>query len=322
MSGEQPIYVPFFPYTSLGLIGPITSTIACTFVLIICLLNRLHKETVVGWMAAWILGADILFSFPKIIDYFMPSSTTFWCRFTEAIVLFGVQSSFIWSAFFGHLLYVVSTNSRVDELSRFKKAYILFAVFLPAISAISMTFTPYVMIDPDTKLCAHPVYQGHVDFLYLFLMSIPLMTCCLLSIIWYVLAGIQLRKHLDRGSTIELLVLVLYPGILLVCWVPNLVLNMYIFIGGHEVPNKTIMVGFVTLGHMQGFLDAIVYVKARMVVRGLKRLCPKRHEEKERESGSYFRAESEDELQTTLKNRKPTVVKNYLYMSNQSSVIA
>ena len=248
--------ITFFPMEYPFVLAPAVSALASFIVMIVCLCNDPFK-TPLGKMLFHINLADFFFCFPKSLTAFILPSSDIFCKLIQLVTQFGLISSAVWGALFGHTLMIFSQRLGTEKLSNCMKYYYIFALILPAILSFLGLVTKYVNYSETEEACIHRVYHSRPDYHYIFFIDIPLLSACFFSVLWYLLAAKQLKKMLSKQETKFLFTLIVYPAILLVCWVPILTTNALIMYGLNV--KKGLYVAFQALDHMQGLLDAVVY---------------------------------------------------------------
>lgn len=255
------IFVTFLPVEGWYLLAPIISTISTAMVVISCIREKKHKETL-GFMVLMINLADLHFCASKLLFSALDWTYGRWsCPIYDGINHFGLLASVIWGAFFGHALLQVARAQRIEVLEKSIKTYKLIGLFVPLVIAGILPFTEYaIYYEADTKLCVHyftntDQYPGS-NLSYIFLAQVPIGVVCALSLIWYTKAYKQLRSLEVEGNMITL---IFYPAIIIVCWAPILVSGLFFMSLGTVGDHKRLLSAFEAVGQLQGFLDAVIY---------------------------------------------------------------
>lgn len=262
------IIMPLFPIHTGPVICAALSAIACLLMLLTACFSGLHKE-VFGKMACWILLGDLFFFIPKIIAGFSYEKTLLFCKFMGFSTEIGRTSSFFWAAMFAHAFSLVLKYQDPNIVGEFMGAYNLFANLGGALFAFTSVLTPLVLLDSDKLACVHEVYKGEVDYLYIIFADGPLIIGCGLTIWWYIVAIFRLRRFLSRDLSRDEISLMLYPLIMLICWLPNLVVNVMTFFDFE--PSDELLITLEAVAHMQGLLDALVYGGSKKMLRQIKK---------------------------------------------------
>lgn len=271
---SESVEVIYFPTQFTLMICPLISTLSTFIVLVACFISKNYKNPL-GPMIIGINIADFLFCVAKVVVWLNPMKTDLFCKILQAISTLGLTASMVWGALFGHALQAVVKAKKADIVRRYLVYYLIFSITVPLAMALSTLTTNYVEYSSTADTCVHTVKVGGYDYLYTIYAGIPVLLSCILSAVWYVIAAQEIRKTWDQSSTLDLLFLVVYPAILLICWMPNVVVNICIALGASVSPTVvTVCQGFCQL---QGFFDALVYGKSRNVIQKLRMLvCRKR----------------------------------------------
>lgn len=261
----------FFPATSI--ICPAISTIAGLCVLTAFFVGKSLREGALNIMILAINIADLIFSFTKTSTSIIKPMDEVHCKFLQSLSQGAIISSVLWGAFFGHALYAVSKFGNAEILSKYMKYYFIFGVFLPLGVALGLTFSEYVIYSPENDgVCIHRVRDDRMDYESIIFFIIPLTVGCVLSVVWYFMAARRIKSLFLEGDKGNLAMLIIYPGITLLCWVPMLIVNAHTLLG--FVPSQSLVVTARALDQLQGFFDAIVYGGSIAVIRNTcKRAC-------------------------------------------------
>lgn len=103
-----------------------------------------------------------------------------------------------------------------------------------------------------------PNLPESIRYFYTFL---PVWITCLLSIIWYKLAINKISSLQCVPAGTELYVLMIYPGINVICQGPALITQTVIQFGAAP-PSNTVITIFTSLVNLQRLFDAVVYRKS------------------------------------------------------------
>ena len=266
-SFEQIINVAFF---STELQFKICVGLSLSFTLLMLLLSltsKLYKE-ILGKMVFLILLADFFFVLPKLIAFFDFRKSYWKCNIMQAISHFGLISSFLWSACFGHALLTLTKRENISDVKNNMTLYISLAVLSPFLSTVISMYTGFVVYLDETNTCVHQVVVGQTDYQYILFTDVPLLLACSFSLFSYICAARDIRRLMSPEYRKEVLTLMVYPGILLLCWLPNLIVNAMLIAGIRT--STTLNTDLQVLAHLQGFLDALVYGGSRNV---LEKMC-------------------------------------------------
>lgn len=244
----------YWPYS----IAPVLSTLSAGLATVYCIINKSYKEAL-GMMVFAINLSDFLFSLPKAVAIFVEPFGQVYCQLFHGISHFGVLSSVSWSTIFAYALMVMATKLTTESLNRRMK-YFIIGANLTALTLVLPTvfggFIEYDIIEGD-PVCVHYVPKGEVEMKGLTLFAIPLLLALTISGVFYAKAAKKLRQLLQSGSKKYLLTLIVYPAIFLLCWIPFLLLNLFIIF--NEKPTLILYRSSQALDQMQGFFNGLVY---------------------------------------------------------------
>lgn len=246
----------YFSTNPISLISPALSLVATFLATIVCILSKFYKEPL-GLMVFAINTADFFFCFCKLtVIVHTPPNTTY-CKILQVFTYISLLSSSFWGVFFGHALFVSAKRQTTLVLSGLTKYYCIFAIVIPVIVGMTIPFTDYVIYSPAVQTCVHRIYDGKVDYTFIFYGAIPIIGVCLMSILWYFLAGFHLKKLLGKQNASSIIALIAYPAIFIICWTPIMFKNTLAMVG--IVPSNTMSIILRELCQLHGFLDAVVY---------------------------------------------------------------
>lgn len=252
----EPTEIDFLPYNAPFLIASGLSATATAVMLVTALAKKFYKEPL-GLMIIAVNLTDFIYCFTKITATFYHPTSNIGCNIIEAITHFGLMSAAICGALFGHALCQVIIHQGLQILLQCIRIYFTAAILPSFIVSIILVLRNYVRYSSSKDTCVHVIYPGEFDYDYAIFTTLPLILACVLSVMWYIRASQRLRYFVDRRNIKNLYLLMIYPGIVLVCWMPTLTKNTMISLGG-TVPFVVSRIAIV-LSQLQGFLDAIVY---------------------------------------------------------------
>lgn len=250
-------YIVFFPVKDFCLIAPILSTGSTFLVILYCIIKKKYKQPL-GSMILLISIADCHFCLTKLIFSMNPHwYSEINCKIFDAINHFGLISSVVWGAAFGHALCHVVRTQMIEILEKKIKIYITLAVVVPLFFSSTIFVVDYISFKPETGECVHLI-QTWYNIGYLFLALIPIAGSCFLSIYWYCTVYKELKGLQVEGNT---LTLIAYPGIIILCWAPVLCTCVAVMWYSNKVPTEMnlLLNIFDSLGQLQGFFDAVIY---------------------------------------------------------------
>ena len=275
----------YFPLQLSSLIPVLISAIAITIVILLSLIFKLYRRPF-SLMVLAINIAHFLFHYTKLDVLVFPPYSDLHCRVFSIPIIFGLQSAAAWSALFAHAFLIIITNpSSCDTLLplMIKKYYMPLAVLLPSVSGIMSFFTRHFVYSETKGTCIHLIYADHMDIPFFVYICIPIGLACIGSIVWYKMLISKIYGLQGGRAGHELYVLMIYPGILLVCWGPTLIVQTLMQFG---IESNDMLVDIVLLlVNMQGFFNALVYGKSiKNVVSDSIRSCLKNEVSTEEES--------------------------------------
>ena len=272
----QDAHQAFYTYYPGGLIDtiPALPSLVLTFLLLaILILTKCYTDPLQR-MVFFLILVDFLFSLSLLVSLVITPSSSVECKTTIYISVFGRTSSFFWSASFAHALMKIMEANNFTPMEKLMKYYTTFSLSLPAIIALVFVSTPLVVYDPDDKRCGRYVTIGQFDYSYFLLSGVPLLLSCVMSIYFYLRTGWHIKSFLakESGMARELLVLMVYPATMIVCWLPYLIWNLvYMFI---DLDSTLAVIPKFCLG-LHGFLNSLAYGLSKKTREDLKSLCAK-----------------------------------------------
>ena len=269
---NQPFY-PYYPNELIDTIPALLSLVLTFAILVILILTKSYTDPL-HKMVFFLILADFLFSLSLLVSLVNTPSSSVECKTTIYISAFGRTSSFFWSASFAHALMKVMEANNFTPVERLGKYYTTFSLSLPAIIALVFVSTPLVVYNPDGKRCGRYVTIGQFDYSYFLLSGVPLLLSCVMSIYFYLRTGWHIKSFLakESGMARELLVLMIYPATMIVCWLPYLIWSLvYMFI---DLDRDLAVIPKFCLG-LHGFLNSLTYGLSKKTREDLKMLCAK-----------------------------------------------
>lgn len=249
----------YFPLTFSALISPLLSALATTTVVLISLICKFYKRPL-SFMVLAINTAHVLFCFSKLSVLVFQPRSSFHCSIIGIINVFGLESAALWGALFAHAFYITLKYQCIDKIPSIMKYYLIIAVLFPLINGIISALTNYFVYSPTAETCVHRIFYGKFDIFVNLYAIFPIWLACIGSIVWYKMAINKISDLHSAEAGGEMWVLMIYPGVMLVCWSPNLVAQTAIQFGA--TPSSTLTNSFLFLVNLQGFFDAVVYGKS------------------------------------------------------------
>lgn len=275
-----------FPVPITNVIAPALSSVANIIVVIACILTKSYR-TPLEKMVFAVNFTDILYDISRVSGLIHTPSSDPYCKIFESVAKFGVLSSITWSALFGHALLLVAKFHDERILSKVMNYYTFLAVVPPLGLAIASIFSNYAQYSPTLQACVHRVHLGETNWSFFIFLGIPLFITCTASVVFFLMAAVKMRKLLGNQDKCQLWTLAVYPCILLVCWTPILVSQIFAALG--RAPAKPVTMALHALDQLQGFFDALVFGGSRNVIR---RKCGKVCAKRNRKTSSASSSES------------------------------
>lgn len=281
------------------------SLTSCVVVLTLACLLRLHANSF-GKLICGVLLGNIFSTLPKVMAFFLDLESVLMCEWLEAIEFFGRNSNFLWSMCFAHASYTVITKLDIKHIQTNLKYYTLLSIILPLLLSIIQPFTDYVSYAHDMRTCVHEVTVGEIDVLYILFGDLPLVTISGLSIYFYINCLLGVRDYFTEHKSTKTYTLMLYPAIMLLCWLPSAVINVLMVFGARPGPINTIL-WLECLPLLQGFFDALAYGVSRQVVRRACRMeCLRKKQVRE-----SFISQSESESHYSLQSKQLSLYEQF-----------
>ena len=257
MSDPSVIEIYFYPISIGDSISTFLSAVATCLVVILGSAYKIHEKPL-GKMILTVNFLDLIFCLTKLSVFVFPPSSTPYCKVLQAFSQSSLLASILWGTFFGHVLFRVVKYQRIEAIQSPFKWYVLISVVTAGGLGLATAFTEFIHYSDTKKACVHPVTAGTLDVTNLVFGVIPIGTCCFSGIAWYVLAAVILRNSRIVLKGRDLLALLVYPGIIIICWMPELTVNMTASLVGFNVSD--VLNGILqNIFLLQGFLDAVVY---------------------------------------------------------------
>lgn len=254
------ILPPDFPNAYAPIISSVLTFMAISFGFYF----KIYRESI-GFMVFLVNFSDFIYTFTRIFPYIYNPGGDIMCIALTTIGCYGILSSTICSIFFGNILFLLTTEGGSKKLNTRFKYYIILATTVPIPFALTTLFWDHAFYDEQTEACVHDSIIGKHDWAFAFRITAPITICCILSVIWYSMASFRIKKVLRSKNTRYLLVLVGYPGIVLLCWFPLLICNLLIGCGLDINPG--FYQGMQLLPYLQGAWDALTYGCLRNPIR-------------------------------------------------------
>ena len=255
--------IMFLPPSPL-MIVPILSSLTTFLVIVFGIKSKSHKDTF-GKMVIGISASGFLFSFPKWIGSVFPPTIQASCKILQVIAQFGLVSEVMWGAAFGHAFLTISQTYTLETISNKIKYYFFFSVLIPFGLAFGSIFTDLVEISETSGECVNRIKLGQFDYLFLIFMTLPITGSILLSCFFYFKAARNIRNFVIDSNPSYLFVLVIYPAISIICWLPITTVNVLNYFGVTVSP--TVATSCQAIDQSQGLIDSIVYGLSKSALR-------------------------------------------------------
>ena len=259
LTQDQPVYLIVFPVKMPYLAVTILSCVSTFAVIVVAIMLKAYKKPL-GTMILGITISDFVFTLTKTMGSIFIPQTGFLCNLLQTICLYGIVSSVMWGAFFGHALLITSKTFQVELLEKYKKYYIVFGSITTLGYEMLNLLTNNVEYLPDETgvvRCIHITYPGTFDYAFSLFLTFPVLSGIILSVIWYVKAAKNLRVLIKGDNVKHLLTLIVYPAIMLICWFPLIAVNALSQFGvAVSLQLQALVLAF---AQMQGLINALVY---------------------------------------------------------------
>ena len=260
-SAEQPTI-----YKISDLLTAVLSIIGCFSIILICILLRDYKRPL-GKMVLSLSLMNLTFNFFGLIrEVFMTSE--FLCHFASALSMFGIVSSLALTCCFSHALYQATITRHMEVQIAPVKRYIYVSITLGILFAGVRIIGKTNYIDESQKCAARPDLQNWLLILFRLLPQAIASSYCLIC---YLIIILSLRK-LGTRYYFELL---LYPFVLIICYMPLAIMQVYSQLSEAEIPFVWNIIARTLFG-CQGIFNALVYGLSRRIITQLKQKCCQR----------------------------------------------
>lgn len=308
------VEIVFYPTAPWELSCCAISAVTTCFVIILCIISGFYK-THTGRIVIWINFSDFTYSIPKIVNAIVHGKGDGYCLGLQFVAGYGLVSSIIANALFGHALLYMLKNQTLAVPERTMKYYVFFCVILPLAEPIASYFTKIAVYSPELGTCVHRVYNGRPDYSFIFQRLVPFGLICTSSMIFYLRVVYIIRSVYTEAKKRDLLGFLAYPGIVMICWFPNLILDILLSL--HYEINNVAMILMVMNGQLLGFWDSIAYGLSKNVRSYLRGVCCK-----EKNTIEFEAKSSEEEIfssSSTYRIRNAESELDYVVMQEAST---
>ena len=273
MTASGPIEITFWHVSPSQSIPIILSLVSTFLVLALALYFKMLQEPF-GKMVFIVNFMDFVFACCKLSVFFYSPPNTDYCKILQALSQTSLLSSIIWSMFFSHVFFLVVKYQRKDVCMASFKCYTGISIVFGGGLGISTAFTDFVNYSPDQGTCVHQIWPGKIDITFIVFAVLPIGLCCITGIIFYVLAALVLKKYDAVLQTNRLFLLLIYPAIIFVCWVPPLTINVLESFGISQSQDLGVKVRHLAM--LQGFFNALAYGTKMGIIPKCKERCSKK----------------------------------------------
>ena len=259
---------PFFSNDPAYVIPITLSLAAATIISLACLLSRNRKKPLTI-MVLLISLSNIIFDASKLLSLAIEAKTQFTCQIYEAVSLFGFLSSITFAACFGHALFMVLKSKDIRILSKMVKYYFYMGTIYPFVNAVASMYFNSVYYLQYASECVYQIDRNTQNWPRHVFWHVPLAIAVLLSLLWYRASFLQAQNLRIANTEKQSLTLLVYPGILVVCWAPVCITEVIAELDPYTHYNS--MKWFKMLAYSMGLLNAIAY--GEEVVRLVRQIC-------------------------------------------------
>lgn len=253
--GQNYMDITFFPAESL--ITPSLTMIGSSIVTLRFLYLKSYKEPL-GRLIFALNLMNLCYCSTKIFGTFFTPASEIGCRLLESFACFSSTASMILGACFGHSLYMLTVHLSVEGSSKYVTHYLTFGILGSFLLGVGSYFTPLVILKhiDGSPVCTHRIYYDAPDYTFIFFVDIPVVAALSFSIFCYSLSAKRLKSLVHTDYT-YIWVLLIFPAVLVLCWLPLLIAILLVSFG---VQITTSLATFLkACDQLQGFIDAIVY---------------------------------------------------------------
>lgn len=252
----------------------VLSLLGCVFNLFTTFLLRASNRTI-ATMVIGLSVLDMLNNITSLIAVTMTYPSNAICQIVTFFEYFGYSGALVLTCCFAHSLYIGIKGVGPQSLDNYLKIYLILTGIAGLILASYAVISEYDKVDPKSGFCWH--YHGGQGFDWedLIISTLPLA----MSIIYCIYCYISVIRHLKSIVGRDFLELLLYPVILIVCYLPWVSWAIYqSFITMDKMPFAWLLMAAIG-SNSQGLFNAFAYGLSRRIVQGYNvKCCKKRHE--------------------------------------------
>ena len=196
------------------------STVTCLLTFIMLIIKR--SPDCFAPLMIGLLVSDFIYFLPKSIVAFSFLLGNFFCQAAIIILEAGKCLSFAFSALFAYAFYLLTKTADGGSIVMQKMRTFFIGAIIPAVLWGLLTqVASYETYDNEKHEYIRNISEedpGLIDFQYILFSIIPMVLATIVNICFMVYGVVSLRKkHLTWRDWSSML---LYPGMILVCWLP------------------------------------------------------------------------------------------------------
>ena len=286
LGSDHDVVIPILQSDTELVVTAAISTLTCLAAFII-LLRQKPQDPFVK-LSIGLIISDFIYFLPKSIVAFSFLRGDFFCTAATVIVETGKCLAFAFSVIFAYSFYLVAKISDGGSVINKKIQTFFYVSIIPSVLMGLLTIVfQYIKYDPQNNDCRRPVtgHSGALDYKYIILATIPMAMATLANIVFIVWGYILSRRNPTKSTCRSLSLMLLYPGVILVCWIPIFcVATLGYFSDSGRLTQKSYN-AVETLVNLQGTLDVLVY---GVTAQRLRKLCSCFKFKPERASDEYL----------------------------------
>ena len=249
-------FIIFLPTDWNSSISIIISGLATFTVVVYGFYAKISRD-VLGKMVLAVNIADLAFCLIMLSVHVYSGSTGFYCKAIQAMAHCSLLYSLFWGTFFGHAFYTLVKHQTTLVIEKSYRYYMAISSVCSIGLSMATFFTNYSEYDSHLDACVHLVQSGELDVTLILFSQVPITCVTVMGTYWYIRAAYLLNGDGGNLKVKNPLTLLVYPGIVIVCWLPvNLVSTL---IGFGITPSRFVDLFTKNLYELQGFFDAVVY---------------------------------------------------------------
>lgn len=229
------------------------SIIGSIFNIALTFIYKTQKCTI-GKMVVALSVADLIANCGGLL-LLVPASNEAQCKIIGTFMGFGYSASLFWTCNFAHSLIVVTEAEQIDAIDKYFRKYCFYTTLLALAAGLIGGFSGYLSLHPE-GICWHQ--RGNVGFYSELFQRIVLVVPCLGSLIYCFYCYIYTFKKLRNSGVNMRLELMLYPLILIVCYLPFTIGGLSTFLFQTHIQHPWDVINH-SLLYSQGFFNSIAY---------------------------------------------------------------